>query len=93
MPINEQVIEVLLNRKRRQNEIALSVGIREYNSLNLVFAKKDGTPMTPSSLSTAFKRVMKMAGLSGDDLKGGIHRMRSCFVTTAMRSGAKIENV
>ncbi|MBN2795492.1 MAG: site-specific integrase [Clostridia bacterium] len=93
VPINEEIVEVLKSRKIRQNEIALSVGIKNYNPLNLVFAKKDGTPMTPSSFSTAFKRIMKKAGLKGDDYKGGAHRLRSGFVTTALRSGAKVENV
>jgi integrase len=36
---------------------------------------------------------MKMAGLKGEDYKGGAHRLRSGFVTIALRSGAKIENV
>lgn len=93
VPINDEVIEALKKRKRRQNEIALSVGIKDYNPLNLVFAKKDGTPTTPSSFSTSFKRIMKLAGLTGEDLKGGIHRMRHSLVTISLRNNAKIENV
>lgn len=93
VPINEEIVDVLKSRKIRQNEIALSIGIGEYNPLNFVFAKKDGTPMTPSSFLTAFKRFLKKAGLKGDDYKGGAHRLRSGFVITALRSGAKIENV
>ena len=75
------------------NEIALSVGIKDYNPLNLVFATKDGLPTTPSSFSTAFKRIMKHAGLKGEDYKGGIHRMRHAFVTISLRDNAKLENV
>jgi site-specific recombinase XerD len=36
---------------------------------------------------------MKRAGLTGDDLKGGIHRMRHAFVTISLRQNAKLENV
>lgn len=93
VPINDEVIAALQKRKRRQNEIALSVGIQDYNPLNLVFAKKDGSPTTPSSFSTAFKRIMKLAGLTGDDYKGGIHRMRHAFCTISLRANAKLENV
>ena len=93
VPINDEVIAELKKRKLRQNEMALSVGIQEYNPLNLVFAKKDGSPTTPSSFSTTFKRIMKLAGLTGDDYKGGIHRMRHAFVTISLRENAKIENV
>lgn len=70
VPINDEVIAAFQKRKRRQNEIALSVGIQEYNPLNLVFAKKDGSPTTPNSFSTAFKRIMKLDGLTGEDYKG-----------------------
>jgi len=93
VPINDEVIDQLRKRKLRQNEIALSVGVENYNIKNLVFAQKDGSPTTPSSFSTAFKRIMRAAGLKGDDLKGGLHRLRHSFVTTALRNGAKIENV
>lgn len=93
VPIDDDIVALLRKRKLRQDEIALSVGKGEYNPKNLVFAKKDGSPTTPSSFSTAFKRIMKLAGLSGDDLKGGIHRLRHSFVTFSLRDNAKIENV
>lgn len=93
VPINDEVINELKKRKLRQSEIALSIDVDKYNPRNLVFAQKDGRATTPSSFSTSFKRIMKSAGLTDDDLKGGLHRLRHSFVTTALRNGAKIENV
>lgn len=93
VPINDSVVAELKKRKIRLQEIALSVGIEGYNPMNLVFAKKDGSPTTPSSFASDFKRIMRLAGLKGEELKGGIHRMRHSFVTISLRQNAKLENV
>lgn len=90
IPLLPIVIEALKQRKVRQQELRLLSGSSAYNPLNLVFANKDGTALTPSSFYWNFKRIMKASGLNQE---GGLHRLRHTFATTLLREGAKIENV
>ncbi|MCK8823989.1 tyrosine-type recombinase/integrase [Fuchsiella alkaliacetigena] len=61
--ITEDVIEILKNRKKQQNEYKLLLGSDYIDNYNLVFGKNNGNKFYPKVASDRFNRVAKKAGL------------------------------
>lgn len=59
------------------------------HDLNLVFSRKEGSPLPKSSLFNAFERILKQAGLP----KMPIHTLRHTHTVLLLESGASMKYV
>lgn len=57
--IDQQLVNDLHDLKKRQNDDKLVLNEVYLHELNLVFARKDGSPLPKSSLFNAFERILK----------------------------------
>ncbi|MCG8514512.1 MAG: site-specific integrase [Halanaerobiales bacterium] len=80
--ITDAVINVLKKHKKRQTEIRLFLQ-SEYNSLDLVFCKENGTIYNPSTVNKRYRKARKKAGLS--DMYT-IHVLRHTFATMMLKA-------
>ncbi len=60
--ISRDLIKLLKNIRKKQNEQKLFMGEKYYTEQNLVFCNDDGTPMNPQGVTRKFKQVAKSAG-------------------------------
>ncbi|NLX92159.1 MAG: site-specific integrase [Firmicutes bacterium] len=88
--ISPQVVSVLKEHKKRQNEERLAAGTA-YNTKNhLVFCNELGEPLCPRGFTRHFERVLKRAGLEG---KVTFHGLRHTFATLSLQEGAAARTV
>jgi integrase len=78
------VLEALRRQKARQNEARLRAGSAYQTGLDLVIAAEDGSPINPGRLASAFRQIVKKAGLP----HCGLHTMRHTAATLALSAGA-----
>ncbi|PLC16902.1 site-specific integrase [Bacillus paralicheniformis] len=87
--IDQQLVNDLHDLKKRQNDDKLVLNEVYLHELNLVFARKDGSPLPKSSLFNAFDRILKKAGLP----KLPIHALRDTHAVLLLESGASMKYV
>ncbi|PRS24247.1 tyrosine-type recombinase/integrase [Bacillus safensis] len=87
--IDQQLANELHDLKKRQNDAKLVLNDVYMHDLNLVFSRKDGSPLPKSSLFNAFERILKQAGLP----KMPIHALRHTHTVLLLESGASMKYV
>ena len=81
--VNEDVIKILKEQIRRNNECKLALG-SGYEDNGLVFCREDGIPYRPSSLNRPFNRLTKKAGVP----QIRFHDLRHTHATLLLETGA-----
>jgi integrase len=87
--LDEATLAALRAHRARQNEARLRCGAGYQDGLDLVFARKDGSPIDPSHLSHAFARHAVAAGLP----KIRLHDLRHSVATLCIESGESLKAV
>ena len=62
IPVPENVISILKEYQKQQNEEKMLIGKR-YKDNDLLFCKVDGTPIRPQNFTNHFKRLLKESGV------------------------------
>lgn len=75
-------VSALRAHRARQGEIRLAVG-PDYDSRGFVFAKPDGAPLSPATVTRRFKRLAEKLELPALS----VHGLRHSYATVALRSG------
>jgi len=88
--ISPQVVSVLKDHKKRQNEERLSAGEAYNKEHDLVFCNELGEPICPRGFTRHFERLLKRAGLEG---KVTFHGLRHTFATLSLQEGAAARTV
>lgn len=84
--IDESTIQNLKTQINTQ-KMDKSAWASNYTDLGLVFAREDGTPIHPDSLSQSFERAIKRAKLE----RIRLHDLRHTHATLAMQAGVPIK--
>ena len=74
--ISQQVVEVLWQQKAKTHD-------------QYVFPSPNGSPISPDSVNTILKRVLKRAGIP----MFRVHNLRHTFASIALQSGVDIKTV
>jgi integrase len=77
-----ETVEALRAHRSRQAEERLAIG-PGYSTFDLVFAHVDGCPLSPSTVSRTFDRLVRTAGVP----KITFHGLRHTFATLALLDG------
>lgn len=92
--LDDDIVAILRQHRRRQNEERLALGLGAAQGKDLVFADAKGDPLSPDTMSRDFWRLRKTLGLPKISLKGMRHTHASvCLaarvdpVTTSRRLG------
>ncbi|MSO38136.1 MAG: site-specific integrase, partial [Acidimicrobiia bacterium] len=80
--IPAKTVTALKAHRSRQAETRLAVG-PDYDPRGFVFAKPDGTPLTPATATRRFKRLASTLNLP----ELSIHGLRHSYATIALESG------
>ncbi|WP_144558489.1 site-specific integrase [Shouchella miscanthi] len=80
--INDSLITLLKEHRRRQSEMKLAHG-QDYDNRNLVCCMPNGKPIYPRQLSMHMDKISKLAGLK----KIRIHDLRHSHATMLLRLG------
>lgn len=80
--IDDDLIKELKLHKKSQNEFKLAIG-PDYNDMDLVCCREDGSPIYPRTLAINFDNVIKKAGVP----KIRIHDMRHTHLTLLLELG------
>ncbi len=88
--ISPEVVNVLKEHKKRQNEERLSAGEAYNKEHELVFCNELGDPICPRGLTRHYERLLKKAGLEG---KVTFHGLRHTFATLSLEEGAAARTV
>jgi len=88
IPVPMDVIEVLREHRRRQNERRLVLG-PIWQDHDLVFAAANGTPINPNNLKRDYTRLVTLADVPCIR----IHGVRHTHATLALQQGANIKAV
>ena len=80
---------LLLRRHREQAEAARSVGGETLSPNALVFSHPDGRPISPHTVSHAFTRIARGAGIQGARL----HSLRHSHASLLLAQGADLEDI
>jgi integrase len=86
--IDDFLLKELKRYKAKQSEIKLIVG-SQYQDNNLVFARENGNPIYPRTLTTIFNRVQKAANVP----KIRFHDLRHTHATLLLEAGASLKEV
>ncbi|MCK8826106.1 tyrosine-type recombinase/integrase [Fuchsiella alkaliacetigena] len=87
--VPDKVINFLRDHKKEQNKWRLKLG-KEYNNLDLINCKKDGSKLTPNYISGAIiKRLLKKAKVT--DIR--FHELRHTFATLCIQGGIEPKTV
>ncbi|MEI2833919.1 MAG: site-specific integrase [Acidimicrobiia bacterium] len=84
--IDESTIQILKKQGELQNTDK-TIWESNYTDLDLVFAREDGTPIHPDSLSQSFERAIKRAQVP----RIRLHDLRHTHATLAMQAGVPIK--
>lgn len=84
--IDESTIQILKKQSNTQNNDK-ATWASNYTDLDLVFAREDGSPIHPDSLSQCFERAIKRAQLP----RIRLHDLRHTHATLAMQAGVPIK--
>ncbi len=84
--IASELTEILRTHRARQVEERLCLG-QAYNDRNLVFARPDGTPVTPWNFGAAFKDLVARAKVTPITL----HDLRDTHASLLAKAGVPIE--
>jgi len=82
--IPEVAHEAIRRHRAQQLRDRLLIGPAYNSKLDLVIAAEDGSPLHPDRFTSAFRQIVKKAGLPDC----GPHTMRHCFATFGLMSGA-----
>lgn len=85
------VFAALKEQKRKQAELQLQAGSLWNNQYNLVFTAEDGSPLSQSSASEDFKKVLTAAGLENNGIR--FHDLRHTYAVNAIRAGDDIKTI
>jgi integrase len=92
--LDDDIVAILQQHRRRQNEERLALGLGAARGKDLVFANAKGEPLSPDTVSRDFWRLRKALGLPETSLRGLRHTHASvCLaarvdtVTTSRRLG------
>lgn len=83
IPIEDFLINVLLEHKKEQIEISLKYGRDSYNLINLVFCEKKGDFINPSKYTNEFNKVINKHNMR----KIRLHDIRHGFATIMLQEG------
>ncbi len=88
--ISPEVVSVLKDHKKKQNESRLAAGEAYNNELDLVFCNELGEPICPRGFTRHFERLLKRV-----DLEGSVtfHGIRHTFATLSLQEGAAARTV
>jgi integrase len=86
--IDDFLLKELKRYKAKQSEIKLIVG-SQYQDNNLVFARENGNPIYPRTLTTIFNRVQKAANVT----KIRFHDLRHTHATLLLEAGVSLKEV
>jgi integrase len=89
VPVSQKVYDILKNIKNKQEEIKNKLMLKNYNKHDLVFAREDGTPPDPDSISHAFKRYARAADMG----EYTFHSLRHSFASILKESGQDIQTI
>lgn len=87
--IADTTVNALKTHLNLQNQNKLLLNDIYHHDLNLVFCRKDGTPLPKTSLFNAFGRILKRAGLNSYP----IHSLRHTYVVILLEAGADIKYI
>lgn len=87
--ISPQVVSVLKEHKKRQNEGRLAAGEAYNRELDLVFCNELGQPLCPRGFTRHYERLLKKAGLP----KISFHALRHTFATLSIQEGVSARAV
>ena len=82
-------VTVLRERRRRQLEFRLALGLGRHDPGALVFCNPDGSPMSPDNLSRDWGRTCKTLGLP----KVMFHALRHTHVSALIASGVDVVTI
>jgi integrase len=83
------LVAVLKAHRSRQAQDRLAAGAA-WQSENLVFPTKIGTPLDPRNAARAFEAIVAAAGITG---RPGMHTLRHTFATTLLAAGTHMRVV
>lgn len=86
--IDRFLLSELTKYRKKQKEFKLKLG-QAYQDQNLVFARHDGNPIYPRTLTTIFNRIIKQANVP----KIRIHDIRHTHATLMLEAGASLKEV
>jgi integrase len=82
-------VAVLREHRRKQLELRLALGLGRPESGALVFCKPDGSPMSPDSLSKAWRLAVKLLGLP----KVTFHALRHTHASALIAAGLDVVKI
>lgn len=84
VPLPRQAVAILAEHKRRQDELRLAAG-RRWNRAGYVICRRDGRPVKPSNLSSAWSRFRRVHKLP----PARLHDLRHSFATAIFAQGGE----
>jgi integrase len=84
--LDKGTVELLAQHRRRQWLEKETWG-HEYQDLDLVFCKEDGSPLHPHTFSQAFERIVQKSELP----KIRLHDLRHTHATLALKAGVPVK--
>ncbi|KIL73684.1 tyrosine-type recombinase/integrase [Bacillus badius] len=87
IPITKRLAAELKTHKIRQNDQKLRFKDHYYHDLNLVFCREDGSPLSKSTLFSAFRRVLNKSGLPNLS----IHSLRHTHAVLMLESNVEMK--
>lgn len=86
--LDDETLNTLMQHKKRQSELKLLYG-PQYSIENLIFSRKDGQPIHPTTLAVTFHSIMKKS----DVPKIRFHDLRHTHATLLLEAGVSLKEV
>ena len=86
--LDDETLNTLMQHKKRQSELKLLYG-PQYSIENLIFSRKNGQPIQPTTLTVTFHNIMKKSNVP----KIRFHDLRHTHATLLLEAGVSLKEV